>query len=294
MLDHRRFYGYSNQLMTSTSLHEFEPRKKLQLWENSFDSLKALVGSPHTHIVSLYSAKTSGSTGKALYRRLGGKGDIDNFINNPLASKVFGQKQKFVASHYTCAKEQVARLLSLSDHNQLIIFPFRESTSLIRSAALESLHWFCDQPQHQLKKNGTCTVTKDIFLQEVLGKKLREMSWTHLDCLDFSKLRDLMYVSRARVCFASMLMVDGLNRVIAESEGIELPAPENKNEDKDPMFVEIPSQPSVIEAGHFLDANWPKIIAGLDYIVSPEHRWLENEMIKLPNVFLCNRPEEGT
>lgn len=266
----------------------------LNLREQSFDKVEAFATSATSFVFALYSAKTSGSTGKTLYRRTGGASDVDNFINIPLhkSSISFKRPQKVLASHYTCAKEQVSRLLRLGKPEMLVLFPFRESTDLIRSAIFQNTHRLCDSPQafgldQTFSTNGTCVLPRDILIENVLLPKPFEMAWTHIDCLDFDDLQVTLSITRSSVCFGSLRSVNALLHVLSESHGEELQTV-NVNAKKGNISVLLGDLTSV-DMGDFIDFNWPKISASLKYNITREHRWLENLLIDYPDAFFCNR-----
>lgn len=266
------------------------PQERLQLYQHSRSLIQTFALHPRHFVFGLYSAKTSGSTGKNTYRRMGGASDNDNFINNPLhpGSTMFHQPQKFLASHYTCAKDQVSRLLRHGKAETLVLFPIRESTSLITSAALQAVHHFCGNAE---KYNLTvtaegCIVPKMLLIDTVLLPKAREMGLTHVDCLNFDDLRSSLYISRSVVCFGGMTPVNTVVHELAASEGVEYTAV-NINSEKQEVLVQLGDNVTV-EASRFIEYNWPKISAGMSYVVSEEHRWLENLVIQHPGSFFCN------
>ena len=221
---------------------------------------------------------------------MGGAGDIDNFINIPLHSwsTMFHLPQKFLASHYTCAKNEVSKLLRLGKAETLVLFPIRESTSLITSAALQAVHHFCNSAE---KYNLTvtaegCIVPKMFLIDTVLLPKAREMSLTHLDCLNFDDLRSSLSISRSVVCFGDMTPVNTVVLELAASEGVEYTAV-NIDSKKQEVLVQLGDNVTV-EASRLIEYNWPKISAGMSYVVSEEHRWLENLVIEHPGSFFCN------
>jgi len=195
---------------------------------------------------------------------------------------------KVLASHYTCAKNEVSKLLRLGKAETLVMFTIRESTSLITSAALQAILYFCS---HAEKYNLTvtaegCIVPKMFLIDTVLIPKAREMSLTHLDCLNFDDLRSSSSISRSVVCFGDMTQVNTVVRELAASEGVEYTAVNIKSQ-KQEVLVQLGDNVTV-EASRFIEYNWPKISAGMSYVVSEEHRWLENLVIEHPGSFFCN------
>ena len=280
-----------------TIAHPSQYGGPLELQHVSLDALMQVVLREKNFVFTLYSAKTSGSTGKALYHKLLGQRDTGNFINNPLGSLSYKKRPKFIASHYTCAKEQISRLLRLGRDNMVVLLPIRESTDLIISATHQALHKVCDQPQlvgsnESFTKDGRCVIEQDVFFDKILRKKAYEMSLTHLDCLDFDDLKTSLAISRSKVCFGDVDTVNIVTaRLLAELEGEKL-VPVNVRADK--VNISIALEDNVtIESDVFLSENWPKIAAGLPYTVTKEHRWLENQIGDHPGSFLCNTEESG-
>ena len=174
----------------------------------------------------------------------------------------------------------------------LVIFPIRESTSLITSAALQALHHFCDLAKSYnltVTEEG-CIVPKMFLIDKVLRPKAREMSLTHLDCLDFDDLRSSLSISRSVVCFGDVTPVNAVVRELAQSEGVKYTAT-NIDSKKSKVLVQLGDNVTV-EAHEFIEYNWPKISAGMGYVVSEEHRWLENLVIEHPGFFFCNHDTE--
>ena len=209
-----------------TIAHPSQYGGPLELQHVSLDALMQVVLREKNFVFALYSAKTSGSTGKRLYYKLLGQRDTDNFINNPLESLSYKKRPKFIASHYTCAKEQISSLLRLGRDNMIVLFPIRESTELIVSAIHQALHRICEKPQlvgsnESFTKDGRCVVARDIFFDKILQKKAYEMALTHLDCLDFDDLKMSLVISRSKVCFGDMATVNVVIGRVAELEGVK-------------------------------------------------------------------------
>lgn len=79
------------------SRHLLVPEEYKSLYQHPVELIQAFALHPRHFTLGLYSAKTSGTTAKKAYRRMGGADDNDNFINNPLhpGSTMFHQPQKF-------------------------------------------------------------------------------------------------------------------------------------------------------------------------------------------------------
>ena len=270
-------------------------QERLELYEHPRELIQTFALHPSHLVFGLFSAKTSGTTGKTTYRRMGGAGDVDNFMNNPThpQSKMFHRPQKFLASHYTCAEKQVSRLLRFGKAELLVLFPIRESASLIMSAALEAVRFFCgDAKEYNLTVTQEgCTVSERFFIDTVLLPKARELSLTHLDCLDFDDLRISLSTSRSVVCFGDMAPVNTVISELAASEGVEYTA-ENKDSTKIKVMVQLGDNNATVEAHSFMEYNWPKISSSFSYSVTEEHRWLENLIIQSPDSFFCNHDNE--
>ena len=284
-------YGTEDE-RTGQQFHEVST---LTLYKQSPKKVSAFLESSQSFLFALYSAKTSGSTGKTLYRNMGGARDVDNFMNLPLTNRSisFTKKQNFFASHYTCARKEVSRLLRLGKPEMLVLFPIRESTSLIQSAVTQVSHRLCHNPERfgfnkTFKSDGACDIPRHVLLETILSTKMFEMGVTHIDCLDFADLKVSLAITRSRVCFGDLKVVNSILTTFAELRDAELKTV-NIAAEKEKIVVSFGNDLEPVGLSDFLDYNWPKIAAGLRYNITSEHRWLENLVIEHPETLFCNR-----
>lgn len=218
--------------------------------------------------------------------------DTNTFIAHPLTSKfslLWHKKPKFIASHYTCAEREVSNLLRLAKADMLVLFPIRESTSLIISAAKMAIHRKCSEKAQEFNLTVTkdeCIVTPEFIVEKILLPKDRELKHTHLDCLNFDDLRISLVIARSPVCFGNMDAVNTVVKGVVESEGHEFKTA-NVASTKKKLVVQMGND-TTLDFDSFMEINWPKISAGMDFVVSEEHRWLENLVAEHPDSFFCN------
>ena len=130
-------------------------------------------------------------------------------------------------------------------------------------------------------------------MERALLPRPKELRSTHLDCLDFRELATSLTIARSQVCFGDMGAVNSVVKGVITSEGHDFTSA-NIASEKKKVLVQVVSDKddgsniTSLEFENWMEINWLKISAGMDYSVSPEHRWLENLVGEYPGSFFCN------
>jgi len=273
-------YPSSCERSLVTSLKDGFP---LAVEEVSWGDVKSALNLQETSVLALYGAKSSGMTGINACISMGGCADnTTNFMDHPHSEVQpwLSVKPKLLSSHYDCAIEQYNRAIQLSTSNQLVLFPIRNAVNLIRSAIKQVLDRRCGGALDK-----ACSVKLGPLLS-LLRDKPHEMRWTSVDCLDFERLMHSMSVTEATVCFASVPNTNVLVKHLLEQEGKSLES-SNVASTKRNLYVEVGNESMPIDV--FLEANWVKIVAGVQYEIQAEYAWLQRQVEQEGQFFLCNR-----